>query len=68
MGAKSDKEVKEVTITPKHSLEKIYANAQILGIEPCELAGATAGKDPETLYTVEDVKELIQKWKNKEAK
>lgn len=51
----------------KFTVERLAANCrQLFGVSSCAYAGATYGMTGE--YTVEEMKEHIEKWKKKEVK
>lgn len=53
---------------PKFTLEKLGQHCnELFGVTSSTFAGATMNLKPGT-YTVAEVKETINKWKNKEAK
>ena len=54
---------------PKFKLEELRKHRlNLFGVEACAFDGATFGMDPEGEYTVEEIKDTIERWGKKEAK
>ena len=61
------KETPKTRTAPKFSIERLGENClELFGIGTAAYAGATHGLEGE--YTVEEMRQIINSWKNKEVK
>lgn len=66
--SKTAEQPKAKSAEPKFTLEKLGQHCgELFGVTSSTFAGATLGLKS-GMYTVAEVKEAINKWKNKEAK
>ena len=54
---------------PKFALEKLREHAfKLFGVDECTFIGATAELAEDTLYSVKEIKTVIEEWQKKEVK
>ena len=59
----------EAKATPKFSVEQLGKNAyQLFGVTQSTYAGATFGLNADDVFTVQEMKDHIDKWLKKEVK